>query len=63
MLNDGQNGFVTFATGKMVVTMEQELIQRMCGDCIKNIIISQGELCSKLIKPLSFAFHGCDFGL
>ena len=40
MLNDGQNGFVTFATGKMVVTMEQELIQRMCGDCIKNIIIS-----------------------
>ena len=25
-LNDGQNGFVTFATEKMVLTMEQELI-------------------------------------
>ena len=45
MLNDGQNGFVTFTAEKMVLTMEQELIpmyskERMCGDCIKNIIIS-----------------------
>ena len=32
MLNDGQNGFVTFATEKMVLTMEQELIPMYAKD-------------------------------
>ena len=31
-LNDGQNGFVTFATEKMVLTMEQELISMYSKD-------------------------------
>ena len=32
MLNDGQNGVVTFATEKMVVSMEQELIPKYSKD-------------------------------
>ena len=32
MLNDGQNGFVTFTAEKMVVTMEQELIPMYAKD-------------------------------